>query len=146
MAGKSYSFLLKTPTKDKWKRIGINKKTGIAVPLFSIYSSQSCGIGDFNDLKLLIDFCKQNGFSILQLLPVNELGSDFSPYNSISTFALEPMYLSLKHLKQVQTAKYKNEIDKLRIKYRKKERVNYSIKKEKLKLLRKIFNEQLKYP
>ncbi len=79
--------------------------------------------------------------SVLQLLPLNEVGNDFAPYNSISTFALEPMYLSIKRLRKADLSKFRKELRDLRKRFPKcGERVNYEIKKEKLKLLRKIFS------
>lgn len=89
--------------------------------------------------------------SILQLLPLNEVGSDFSPYNSISTFALEPMYLRLENLRIKNKKKYHHEIKKLKEKFPTgKGRVNYGIKRAKLELLYGIykhhhFSKSIKY-
>lgn len=69
------------------------RRAGVLVPLFSLYTKNSFGIGDFEDLKLLVDWCAMTGYSILQLLPMNEVGPTFCPYDSISSFALEPMYI-----------------------------------------------------
>jgi 4-alpha-glucanotransferase len=137
-----YKFLKDTPAGDKWNRIGTSKRSGIAVPLFSVYSSGSTGIGEYPDLKLLADWCNNTGMSILQLLPLNETGFDFSPYNVISTFALEPMYLRLSELKETDVGPFKKEISVLGKKYDKRTiRVNYGIKQDKLSLLWKIFNK-----
>lgn len=65
------------------------------MPLFSLRSKRSCGIGEFEDLIPLIDWCKEKGFDCLQLLPLNDTGDDPSPYNPISSCALDPIYLSL---------------------------------------------------
>ena len=46
--------LVDTPAKDKWKRIGTKRRAGVLVPLFSVYSKKSLGIGELEDLKLLI--------------------------------------------------------------------------------------------
>lgn len=80
---------------NNWKGIGSGRRAGVLVPLFSIYSKNSFGIGDFSDLKLLIDWCHKAGLSILQLLPMNEVSSTFCPYDAISSFALEPAYISI---------------------------------------------------
>lgn len=74
---------------------------GICIPLSSIHTRQSFGIGEFLDLLPLIDWCKEVGFNALQLLPVNETGFDNSPYNLLSSCALNPVYLSLHALGQV---------------------------------------------
>lgn len=134
--------LLNSVTSSKWKRIGINKRSGVALPLFSVYSADSIGSGEIPDLKLVIDWCCRTGMSIVQLLPLNELGSDFAPYNSISTFAIEPMYLSIKKLKKADLKPFRSEIRKLKkIFPAGGTKVNYNIKNAKLELLRKIFSE-----
>lgn len=133
--------LLKTLTKDKWARIGTHKRSGVVVPLFSINSNQSMGIGEIPDIKYIVDWCKMTGMSIIQLLPLNELGSDHAPYNAISTFALEPMYLRLNDLIGVDVNEVNRETKILKEKFSgKRSRVDYGIKTEKLKVLQKIFN------
>lgn len=113
------------------------------MPLFSVYSKNSIGIGEIPDLKLLTDWCCNTGLSIIQLLPLNEVGFDFSPYNGVSTFALEPMYISLKDLRKTDLKPFRNEIRDLKKKYvnfKDSGKLNYEIKNEKLRLLRKIFS------
>ncbi|HNA62685.1 MAG TPA: 4-alpha-glucanotransferase [Rhabdochlamydiaceae bacterium] len=72
-----------------------NRYHGIDLPLASLHSNQSCGIGEFNDLLLLIDWCHDVGFDVIQLLPLNDSGTDPSPYSALSSCALHPIYLSL---------------------------------------------------
>ena len=64
-------------------------------PLFSLHSKQSGGIGEFTDLLPLISWCKEIGLSIIQLLPLNDTGQDTSPYNAVSSCALNPLHLCL---------------------------------------------------
>eukprot|EP00210_Caulerpa_lentillifera_P004848 g4629.t1 len=76
------------------------KGAGIAVPVFSLRSSESMGIGEFLDLNLLIDFCVNTGFQVIQILPINDTSVhmmwwDSYPYNSLSVFALHPIYLRI---------------------------------------------------
>ena len=135
-------YLLKTPSADKWQRIGLQRRAGLLVPLFSVYSSKSLGVGDFSDLKLIIDWASITGQSILQLLPMNETGVNFCPYDSVSSFALEPLYLSLERLLPYPNNKYlidkKESIAKL---YPAGGvRVDYQIKQQKIILLRDIFS------
>lgn len=133
--------MLNTPTGEKWRKIGIQRRSGAAVPLFSVYSSRSIGIGEFRDIKYLIRWCKETGMSILQFLPMNDVGDDFAPYNAVSSFALEPMYIAINKLKNVNLAPFKKEIRKLKKLYLfGGNRINYKIKKEKLNLLWKIYN------
>jgi len=133
--------LLKTLSKDKWQRIGIQRRAGALVPLFSVYSQDSLGIADLRDLRLLIDWVSLSGNSILQLLPMNELGSLFCPYDSLSSFALEPAYLCIRELVAVDNRQPQpGKIAKIKEKFSNHEGyVDYGIKTEKLKLLWEIF-------
>lgn len=73
-----------------------NKKlTGVAVPLGALYTKDNHIIGEFPDLKPFADFCKAAGISIIQLLPVNDTGTQSSPYSGLSAFALHPIYIRL---------------------------------------------------
>lgn len=71
---------------------------GVAIPLFSLRSQKSWGVGEFSDLKLMIRWAKQTHLSVIQVLPVNDTSTNFTwrdsyPYNAISSFALHPLYL-----------------------------------------------------
>ncbi len=130
-AKEDLSRLLKTPSADKWEIIGLHKRAGVLAPLFSLYSKNSLGIGDLDDLKLLIDWCAKTGNSILELLPMNEVGSTFCPYDAISSFALEPAYIHLPD--SVVTNKLKKEYAAG------KGHVNYRVKEAKIRILRNIY-------
>jgi 4-alpha-glucanotransferase len=80
--------------EDTWRA------AGVCVPVFSLRSSHSCGVGDFGDLRLLVDWAVATGMKVIQLLPVNDTTlscswSDSYPYNIVSAFALHPQYLDL---------------------------------------------------
>ena len=68
---------------------------GMMVPVFSLRHSKDFGIGDTEAVREAITFCAKNKMGLLQLLPINETGEDNSPYNAISSVALDPVYLSL---------------------------------------------------
>jgi len=68
---------------------------GVNTPLFSLRTEKSGGIGEFLDLLPFIDWVATCGFNTIQLLPINDLGRDASPYNALSAFALNPLHLSL---------------------------------------------------
>jgi len=124
-----------------WNQIGKQKRSGILVPLFSVFSNNSAGIGDIEDIKLLVDFCCATGNTILQFLPMNEVGPLFCPYDSISSFALEPMYMRLDIVDGAERATILPRINALKEAFAsRKERVDYSIKGEKLKALRLAFD------
>jgi 4-alpha-glucanotransferase len=86
------------PSREAWKKVGARPRHGINLPLFSLHSKNSSGIGEFFDLIPLIDWCSSARFDVIQLLPLNDSGSDASPYNAISSCALNPIYISLHKL------------------------------------------------
>lgn len=95
------THLIHSPASRQWKKIAITPHHGIAIPLFSIHSSTSYGIGEYPDLHLLIDWCRSIGFSVIQLLPLNDCGLGSSPYSALSAFALNPIYIGLSSLPHV---------------------------------------------
>src|SRR3989344_9012117 len=128
-------------TAEHWQRIGTKLRAGVVTPLFSIYSKDSIGIGEIPDLKLLIDWCKKVNISIVQLLPLNDTGFKFTPYDSESSYAIDPMYICLSNLKGVELKTFYKEIELLKKRFKRLyRRVNYDIKKEKLKILGKMFD------
>ncbi|WP_121357085.1 4-alpha-glucanotransferase [Flavisolibacter nicotianae] len=76
------------------------KGAGVAIPVFSLRSAGSFGIGEFTDIKLLADWAKETGLKLIQLLPINDTSATFTwkdsyPYAAISAFALHPIYINL---------------------------------------------------
>ena len=71
------------------------KIAGVLAPLFGLRSEDDLGIGDVAVLKEFIDWAAEIGFKLVQLLPINEMGADNSPYNAISAMAIEPTTLHL---------------------------------------------------
>jgi 4-alpha-glucanotransferase len=79
---------------DTWRGVGV------AVPVFSLRSEASFGVGEFADLKTLADWGRSVGLKLIQLLPVNDTSAtgtwrDSYPYAAISAFALHPLYVNL---------------------------------------------------
>ena len=79
------------------------RAAGVVIPVFSLRTKESYGVGDFGDLRRLVDWCVATGMKVIQLLPVNDTTcsgnwSDSYPYNIVSAFALHPHYLDLKAL------------------------------------------------
>ena len=85
---------------------------GAAVPVSALKTKKSCGAGEFLDLIPFADFCKSAGLSIIQLLPINDTGTDSSPYNALSAFALHPLYIRLEEIPEAQP--FKKAIQKMR--------------------------------
>ncbi len=71
------------------------KIAGILVPLFALRGEDDLGIGDIGALREFIDWAAEIGFKLVQLLPINEIGADNSPYHAISAMAIEPTTLQL---------------------------------------------------
>src|SRR6266480_5808656 len=68
---------------------------GVLAPLFALRGRNDLGIGDLAALREFIDWVAEIGFRLVQLLPINETGTDSSPYNAISALAIEPTTLHL---------------------------------------------------
>ncbi len=66
---------------------------GLLAPLFALRSEDDLGIGDVGSLRQFVDWAASQGFGLIQLLPINETGNDNSPYNAISSVAIEPSTL-----------------------------------------------------
>ena len=118
--------------------------TGTAIPVGALKTSNSCGVGEFLDLIPFADFCKKAGLKLIQLLPVNDTGTESSPYSALSAFALHPLYISLKSLPEVEgKEEILAEITKLQKKYEKLPRFPYrELRRKKLDLLQKIFDSE----
>lgn len=76
------------------------KGSGVAIPVFSLRSDTSFGVGDFVDIKKLVDWCVETSQRVIQILPINDTTisktwKDSYPYNALSVFALHPIYLGL---------------------------------------------------
>ena len=72
-----------------------NKIAGVLAPLFALRRENDLGIGDLAALREFIDWSADGGLKLVQLLPINEIGGDNSPYNAISSVAIEPTTLEL---------------------------------------------------
>ena len=86
------------------------KGAGTAIPVFSLRSEKSMGVGDFGDLKLMIDWAVKTNQRAVQILPINDTTithtwTDSYPYNSISIYAFHPMYTDLRQLGQLKDKK-----------------------------------------
>src|SRR5208337_2845696 len=82
--------------------------TGISVPVAALRTAADCGVGEFSDLVSLGEWCRSVGLDLIQLLPINDTGTNSSPYSALSAFALHPLYLNLD--KVAGAAKYAGEI------------------------------------
>ncbi|KAG5556044.1 hypothetical protein RHGRI_006613 [Rhododendron griersonianum] len=90
---------------------------GVAVPMFSVRSEADLGVGEFLDLKILVDWAVESGFHLVQLLPINDTSVhgmwwDSYPYSSLSVFALHPLYLRVQALSERIPEEIKEEIQR----------------------------------
>jgi 4-alpha-glucanotransferase len=69
--------------------------SGISIPVAALRTGTGCGTGEFADLAALGRWCRAVGLELIQLLPVNDTGTNSSPYSALSAFALHPLYLDL---------------------------------------------------
>ena len=82
---------------------------GILEPVFAIRTEEDLGIGDTEGVRQMIDWCHRHGLSILQTLPINEISDDNSPYNAISSLAIEPATIAVspRHIPDLAPARFK---------------------------------------
>ena len=83
------------------------KVAGIVIPVFSIRTANSYGVGDFGDLKDLIKWAVAVKMHAIQILPINDTmmtgkWQDSYPYNSISIYAFHPLYCNISALPQIK--------------------------------------------
>lgn len=126
------------------------KAAGVSVPVFSLRSQNSWGVGEFNDIKLLVDWAKKTGLQLIQILPVNDTHAtatwvDSYPYAAISAFALHPMYLNLDTMVKKKNIKLLENVKEEREALNKKDAVAYvQVNKLKWKLIEQVYLLQKK--
>ncbi|MBB4806439.1 4-alpha-glucanotransferase [Chryseobacterium defluvii] len=106
-------FTLPNPMKDvlqivsnhyfRFKAYQLYHDAGVAVPVFSLRSSEGFGVGEFSDMKKLAEWAKETNLGIVQILPINDTTANYSwtdsyPYAAVSVYALHPQYISLENL------------------------------------------------
>ncbi len=127
---------------DSWKG------AGVAIPVFSLRSRQSCGVGEFADLRLLVDWARQVGLRLIQLLPVNDTTAthtqaDSYPYAAVSAFALHPIYLNLDTVVPTGDGELRRELDAVRLALNAGEVLDYeAVMRCKMALLRRVYPDQ----
>lgn len=124
------------------------KLAGTLVPVFSLRTRKSAGIGDFGDLKTMIDFVASTGQKVLQFLPINDTTithtwTDSYPYSCISVFAIHPQYANLHALPELKDAKARAEAEKTRAELNALDKIDYEkVNDFKINYLRQIFNQE----
>ncbi len=122
------------------------KGTGVAIPVFSLRSKQGLGIGEFTDIKMLVDWAANVGMKMVQILPINDTSAtatwvDSYPYAAISVFALHPMFLNIASINGFEKIINQTEYKALQTKLNALENVDYeAVNEYKLKFARQIFD------
>ena len=131
-----------------WMAIPGWKGAGTVVPVFSLRSEGSFGVGDFGDLKMMVDWCAKTGQRILQILPINDstithTWQDSYPYNSISIYALHPQYTDLRQLPSLKDEEQKAKFEKLRRELNDLPQIDYErVNRAKREYLRLAFQQE----
>ncbi len=124
------------------------KGAGMAIPVFSLKSKSSFGTGEFNDIKLLVDWAKATGLKLIQLLPINDTtathtNADSYPYAAISAFALHPLYLNLEKVAGKEQASVIKKLEKKQRQLNKKTEIDYEqVINIKLETIRQLYTAQ----
>ena len=112
---------------------------GVAVPVGALRSEKSIGVGEFPDLAEFGALCAKMGIGLVQLLPVNDTGSQSSPYSALTAFGLHPLYLRLGDMPESQG--YEADIEAIREKFNAAPRFSHEgLLRAKLDLLRKMYD------
>ncbi len=93
---------MNTPTNPSSRRV-----LGVTVPLFSLRTGASWGIGEIGDLSAFARVAREAGAKLVQLLPLGEIaGGETSPYSALTAFGIDPMYLSLSQVEDLPEGEY----------------------------------------
>ncbi len=153
---KSYHFFVDSE-KSNHIRLSFNKFThqsyywkgaGVAIPVFSLRSQKSMGIGEFSDILPLVDWSAHLGLKIIQILPVNDTlatktWQDSYPYAAISVFALHPLYVNIEKIGKFKFKKDQTEYEKYRKQLNELEVIDFeSVLESKFKFFNTLFDEE----
>jgi 4-alpha-glucanotransferase len=121
---------------------------GVALPVFALRSEKGLGVGEFPDLKLLMDWAEKTSMSVVQVLPINDTTAthtwvDSYPYAAISVFALHPQYLNLASIAKLKDKKAAAELAQLREEFNAKDFVDYeAVMNAKWRFLKLLYRQE----
>ena len=95
--------------------VGHWKTAGVAIPVFSLRTESSAGVGEFPDIKLMVDWAVKTGMKVVQVLPVNDTVAthtwvDSYPYAAVSVDALHPIYANMGTIGKLKDKKAQKEV------------------------------------
>ena len=126
------------------------KGAGTVIPIFSLRSEGSFGVGDFGDLKKMVDWADKTNQRILQVLPINDTNmtgcwQDSYPYNAISIYALHPQYTDFRQLPTIKDEAKRTAFEALRLELNALPQIDYErMFKAKMDYLRELFAQEWK--
>jgi 4-alpha-glucanotransferase len=155
-AGKNRKILLSPRVEER--RVIINdenfvrenvdwKAAGVAIPIFSLRTQKSFGVGEFLDLKQMIDWANKTNLKLIQVLPINDSMAargwmDSNPYSAISVFALHPIYLNIDRLGKLASSFTQRIIDDLKIELNNNLSVDYEkVLNAKIRYIKQVFTD-----
>ena len=124
------------------------KGAGTVIPIFSLRSEGSFGVGDFGDLQKMIDWCAKTRQRVLQVLPINDTNMTYTwqdsyPYNSISIYALHPQYTDFRQLPPLKDKERKAYYEALQKELNALPQIDYErMNNAKLAYLRELFAQE----
>ena len=124
------------------------KGAGTVIPIFSLRSEGSFGVGDFGDLKMMVDWCAKTKQRVLQVLPINDTNMTYTwqdsyPYNSISIYALHPQYTDFRQLPALKDEALKTKFEALRQELNALPQIDYErMNNAKLEYLRALYAQE----
>lgn len=124
------------------------KFAGSAIPVFSLSSEGSCGVGDFGDLKTFVSWAADTAQHVVQILPINDTSitgswTDSYPYNSISIYAFHPMYIDLRQLPALADAQFASRFEEERARLNALSVVDYeAVNRLKQSYLKEVYRQE----
>ena len=124
------------------------KGTGVAIPVFSLRREDGCGVGEFTDLRLLVDWASEVGIRMIQILPVNDTVArhtwqDSYPYAAISVYALHPVYINLNEIGRLNSEINQQILETLGEYLNSLEKIDYeAVMKLKSRFFKLIFDQE----
>lgn len=124
------------------------KFAGSAIPVFSLRSEGSCGVGDFGDLKTFVSWAASTAQHVVQILPINDTSitgswTDSYPYNSISIYAFHPMYINLRQLPALADAQFVSRFEEERARLNALSVVDYeAVNRLKQSYLKEVYRQE----
>ena len=124
------------------------KFAGSAIPVFSLRSEGSCGVGDFGDLKTFVSWAASTAQHVVQILPINDTSitgswTDSYPYNSISIYAFHPMYIDLRQLPALADAQFASRFEEERARLNALSVVDYeAVNRLKQSYLKEVYRQE----